>query len=94
MNRVWGCMAGRRWGYDSIWLHRDEENEAATQLYAKLGYQTQRSAAGFAGALDRRVLLRKGLQPWQPSKQPEVEASGAPGPDGVFIWQQRPSDTS
>ena len=87
-------MAGRRWGFDSVWLHRDEDNKAAEQLYARLGYERQQPKAGLKRALDRRVLLRKPLQPWRINTQPDFEMSGQQGPNRVFVWQQRSSETS
>ena len=86
--------AGRRWGYDSVWLHRDVENEAAERLYAKLGYQTQRSTSGFASFTDRRVLLTKQLQPWRLDQRTrsDMAVSGTQGTNGVFVWQERVSD--
>ena len=79
-----------------MWLHRDIENEAAEQLYAKLGYQTQRSTSGFASFTDRRVLLMKQLQPWRldDRTQSDMAVPGTQGPNGVFMWQQGPSGSS
>ena len=79
-----------------MWLHRDVENDAAEQLYAKLGYQTQRSTSAFASFTDRRVLLTKQLQPWRLSDQAQsnMAVSGSQRPDGVFVWEERPSQVS
>ena len=55
----------QEWGYQDLYLHVLEDNQAARQLYAKAGYQQERSDPTWTAYLLRqpqRLLLRKRLK--------------------------------
>jgi len=82
---------GRRWGHSSLWLHFDQGNHAAEALYNNAGYETQRTDPDWQIWPKRRSLLMKQLCPVAPWPREPTSITGS-SIDGVFVWEETPSN--
>lgn len=91
------CMAGRRWGQESLYLHTFSDNAGAIRLYEGRAYalhgERRRLSALWTGRTER--LYRKQLlQPGAPllgrdSRDTGDAIGGAVrAADGVFVWER------
>jgi hypothetical protein len=86
------CATGWRWRHREIWLHVDESNTPAVEMYLKSGYCVVRRERDPIIPLQQRILMKKTLAQRSAASAPTPSSSGEAPQEAdvqgskVFVW--------